>query len=1350
MANLYWDADGDSGTGTGGTGTWDTSSSNWRNLIGSDKWGLLTLATARYYHTATLLNSGKVLVTGGVTTGTVYLSSCELYDPETNSWSTAGSLATARYRHTATLLPNGKVLVAGGYNGTTYFASCEIYDPETNTWSTAGSLTTGRSGHTATLLTSGTNSGKVLVAGGSNASTLGTCELYDPIANTWGAAGSLSNARSGHTATLLTSGVHSGKVLVICGSNGSALGTCELYDSTTNTWTGLASLASVRYGHTATLLTSGPNIDKVLVTGGFSGSTYLATCVLYDPATNTWSNAGSLTTSRMSHTATLLTSGPNSGKVLVVGGVGSSSGLNLGSCELYDPTSNIWSTLGESISARSLHTATVLSNGQVLITGGGNSSFSLATCQIYNPAINTWSTAGSLIDSRQYHTATLLTSGVHSGKVLIAGGSNGSAIATCQLYDPATNTWSTAGSLATARYGHTATLLTTGPNAGKVLVAGGYTGATYLASCQLYDPDTNTWSTAASFVTARQYHTATLLTSGVHSGKVLIAGGYNGSAIATCQLYDPATNTWSTAANLATARYGHTATLLTTGPNAGKVLVAGGYSTTTLATCQLYDPETNSWSAAGSLANSRYYHTATLLSNGKVLVFSGAGLVNTNSCELYDPVANTWSSAANSISARYYHTATLLTSGTNSGKVLVVGGYNNSTYVSSCELYDPTANTWSAATSLASVRGNHTATILNSGKVLVTGGTNSSTYVASGELYDPDINTWSGAGSLGSPRHLHTMTLLTSGTNSGKVLVAGGYNATILGSCELYDPDTNSWSAAGSLAAARYRHVTILLPNGKVLVTGGTGTATLASCELYDPATNSWSAAASLAAARYGHTTTVLTSGPNSGKVLVVGGSGSATFASCELYDPATNTWSAAASLTTARYLHTAVLLNSGKVLVIGGYTGTVTTASCELYDPVSNTWSAAGSLPAAKYQNTATLLTSGTNSGKVLVTGGYSGSAYMSSCELYDPATNTWSAAASLTTTRSGHTATLLTSGKVLVTGGYNSYYLSTCQIYDPDTNTWATVRSLAVPRQYHRETLLISGANSGKVLVSGGFNGSSTASYELFEHQTFTLSTWLNVGIHTAYFSGLPGTVTLGSDVLLGNLTSEISGYTINSDSFILNLSSNSTINITTGIFTLNAPVSGSYDLIKSGSGNLVLSSNSTLTGSVRVLSGNLIFSSSGILPDVSNIEITGGTFYSYGNITRDVNLSSGTLSGNSTISSNVTLTSSLSNIIRADSGNLTLSNLIISGLATVSSSIGSKIIASNLIANLSNTSTRFINLNYTGTITPGFKEILDYGNSSVELNDFKLNSLNLAANQVALLQQSNSSIGINVASY
>jgi N-acetylneuraminic acid mutarotase len=340
--------------------------------------------------------------------------------------------------------------------------------------------------------------------------------------------------------------------------------------------------------------------------------------------------------------------------------------------------------------------------------------------------------------------------------------------------------------------------------------------------------------------------------------------------------------------------------------------------------------------------------------------------------------------------------------------------------------------TWSPAASMATARGDHTATLLSDGQLLVTGGegNGNSSLFPSSELYDPVSNTWSAAGSMAIARDGATATLL----GNGKVLVAGGAHGTYLASAELYDPVSNTWSPAGSMATARDTATATLLGNGKVLVTGGIGAAGfLSSAELYDPVSNRWTSAGNMPDARHNHTATLL----DSGKVLVVGGGNGANYlSSAALYDPITNSWSAVGSTATGRYHHTATLLSSGKVLVTGGFDANSANlkglSSAEVYDPTNSSWSTVASMGTGRAEHAATLL----SSGKVLVTGGSSALSDLSSAELYDPTTNTWSSEGDMATARFYHTATLLSNGEVLVAGGFSFNAVSTlssCELYDP-----------------------------------------------------------------------------------------------------------------------------------------------------------------------------------------------------------------------------------------------------------------------------------------------------------------------------
>jgi hypothetical protein len=204
-----------------------------------------------------------------------------------------------------------------------------------------------------------------------------------------------------------------------------------------------------------------------------------------------------------------------------------------------------------------------LQTGKVLVVAGDNLGTPVNTCELYNNVSNTWSSAGVLTTARTQHTATLMS----NGKVLVCGGSDsvGAALATCQIYDPGTNTWGAAAAMAHARYFHTATLL----NSGKVLVAGGFNAAS--ATAELYDPVSNTWSPAAGLNTGRQQHSAALLVS----GEVLITGGFApaGSNLGTAEIYNPVYDAWNLAGRMAFNRLNLTATLM---PASGKVLIAGG------------------------------------------------------------------------------------------------------------------------------------------------------------------------------------------------------------------------------------------------------------------------------------------------------------------------------------------------------------------------------------------------------------------------------------------------------------------------------------------------------------------------------------------------------------------------------------------------------------------------------------------------------------------------------------------------------------------------------------------------------------------------------------------------------
>lgn len=339
----------------------------------------------------------------------------------------------------------------------------------------AGSLHSPRAGQATARLANG----KVLVAGGwSLPNNLTASEVFNPTTQTWAMTGSMALDHFGAPAVALPNG----KVLVA----GGCINTCtnttpvsELYDPATGKWSFTGYLGSPRYYYTATLLRTG----KVLVVGGCNAPAcggVTASAELYDPATGAWTPTGGLNVPRDYQTATLLANG----NVLITGGFGYAGTLT--SAEIYNVSTGKWSLAGNMGYARSEHTATLLPNGKVLITGGnGVYGVLLASAEIFNPGTRTFTPVASMTYNRQDHTATLL----RNGKIIVVGGTSVQnrmyvSLNSAEVFDPATSTWSATGNMHDGRTQHSVVLLPSG----QLLAIGGIGSRTYLSSAELYQP----------------------------------------------------------------------------------------------------------------------------------------------------------------------------------------------------------------------------------------------------------------------------------------------------------------------------------------------------------------------------------------------------------------------------------------------------------------------------------------------------------------------------------------------------------------------------------------------------------------------------------------------------------------------------------------------------------------------------------------------------------------------------------------------------------------------------------------------------------------------------------------------
>ncbi|HUP70918.1 MAG TPA: kelch repeat-containing protein [Acidimicrobiales bacterium] len=765
-------------------------------------------------------------------------------------------------------------------------------------------------------------------------------------------------------------------------------------------------------------------------------------------------------------------------------------------------------------SARNRHTATLLVNGEVLLSGGDGDE-PLPPIKVADD-----------IDG----------DGREESVPYPAGFSQTTSLDSALLFDPVANagrgSWRDAGTMGKIRIGHSAILLADG----TVLVADAADEPPFPSDIFVPGPKgaAGAWRPAGAMVSTRgPFHMTRL-----PDGRVLATGG--SSTRADAEVFDPEADggvgAWSPAGAMGTPREQTSATLLEhdCGAYCGMVLVAGGITmgpinSEHVISTEVFDPASESWSPGPPMAHARGTHVAVGLLDGTVLLVGGGG--STAAAELFDrraprPALGVTGVSPGSGTTRGGTTITVTTPPSAQGVVEVRVSTPEATSVpSEVSTFSYETSTW-APLSETIGRYAHEAVLLDPtlcrgpadppagypcGEVLVAGGTtdfkaDSTQALDTAQLYKPGDRSLTTTGSM---------------TTGGRYF----FTATLL---------DGSRCASGSIADLAY-------PCGRVLVAGGRrGGGGVTTAEVYDPVAGTWAPTLGrLTEFRLSHTATLL-DGPACraalppaycGTVLVAGGATQELerppIASAELYDAVSGVWKATGAMGTARTNHSATLLDGpachqsgppgycGQVLVTGGLgpAGGVGAATCdrrppspscpgetaltsaELYDPATGLWSPTGEMSVARLGHTATELDvepCGTNCGKVLATGGANGHPYLTieSSELYDPAAGTWSPTTStLHEGRVGHTATLLPDGTVMAAGGALPFHdtrlpsLTSAEIFDPVAGRWDHTLSLTGGRGLHSATLLTGPACRSQaasdaarwcstVLLAGGYS--------------------------------------------------------------------------------------------------------------------------------------------------------------------------------------------------------------------------------------------------------------------------------------
>ena len=394
------------------------------------------------------------------------------------------------------------------------------------------------------------------------------------------------------------------------------------------------------------------------------------------------------------------------------------------------------------------------------------------------------------------------------------------------------------------------------------------------------------------------------------------------------------------------------------------------------------------------------------------------------------------------------------------------------------EIYDPSTDTSKISTPLITPRWKHTATLLNDGKVLVVGGTNNSSSILEAEIFDPSTETWTDVGPMFHPRSGHTASLLSD----GRVLISGGFTYVPISYAEIYDAK-EGWIKTENLMGPRYMHSAVPLSDGEVLVIGGrAGLFTnLTRTELYDSDAGSWSVKGNMPIALWDHSVIPV----DCNKVLLVGGkkSDGSPSESTYLFEPTTGRYQSIAKLNEPRFGHSATGMSGGSVVIAGG-----STAELLLSDSVEilnfsgidhHVWTISEPMPASVERHAAIDL----GNRNLLITGGWDGSKAVDYIWNFDVSKNIWESVNHLGEPRWGHSMVLLDDDTVLISGGVglDGFPITSVEKYDLKDSSIKVIASMGEARASHR---LLKDSDGGVYALGGyGLDGRSLSSAEYYQ---------------------------------------------------------------------------------------------------------------------------------------------------------------------------------------------------------------------------------------------------------------------------